>query len=105
MSVSDEEMLHQLDRLGPEQVRTMLARADIPEDWNVRSIVRWLAEKDFEAARSKSGDQRISTTTESLAEVVTRANKLSAWALVLAIFSLILSGSVLALFIIRQHGL
>jgi hypothetical protein len=104
MSVSDEEMLHQLDRLGPEQVRSMLARGDIPEGWNVRSIVRWLAEKDFEAARLKSGDQRISTTTESLADVVTRANKLSAWALVLAISSLILSGAVLVLLAARQHG-
>ena len=105
MSVSDEEMLHQLDRLGPEQVRTMLARGDIPEDWNVRSIVRWLAEKDNEAERAKSDDQEIPSAALPLAEKIARANKLSAWALVLAIFSLILSGSVLALFIIRQHGL
>jgi hypothetical protein len=105
MSVSDEEMLHQLDRLGPEQVRTMLARGDIPEDWNVRSIVRWLAEKDYETERSKSNDQKIPSAAVSSAEAIARANKVSAWALVLAVLSLILSGSVLVLFIIRQHGL
>jgi hypothetical protein len=103
--VSDEEMLRQLDRLGPEQVRTMLARGDIPEDWNVRIIVRWLAEKDYEAERSKSDDQEIPSAAVSLAEAIARANKVSALALVLAIFSLILSGAVLVYFIVRQHGL
>jgi hypothetical protein len=105
MSVSDEEMLHQLDRLGPEQVRTMLARGDIPEDWNVRSIVRWLAEKDYEAERSQSDDQEIPSGAVSLAEAIARANKVSALALVLAIFALILSGAVLVYFIVHQHGL
>jgi hypothetical protein len=105
MSVSDEEMLRQLDRLGPEQVRAMLARGDIPEDWNVRIIVRWLAEKDYEAERSKSDDQEIPSAAVSLAEAIARANKVSALALVLAIFSLILSGAVLVYFIVHQHGL
>jgi hypothetical protein len=95
MSVSDDQMLNELDRLGPEHVRTMLARGDIPEDWNVRSIVRWLAKKDYEAERSKSDDHEIPTASGSLTEVVARANKKSTWALAFAIFSLILSGAVL----------
>jgi hypothetical protein len=47
-------MVIQLNRLGPEQVRTMLTR---PDDWDVRAVVQWLAEKDYEAERPRSEDQ------------------------------------------------
>ena len=104
MSVSDDEMLTQLDRLGPEHVRAMLARGEIPDDWNVRAVVQWLAEKDYESDGSKSGGPEIPIDTGSMTEVVIRANRKSAWALALAIFSLIVSGAVLVLLAARQHG-
>jgi hypothetical protein len=105
MSVSDDEMVSQLNRLGPEQVRTMLTRGDVPDDWDVRAVVQWLAVKDYEAERPKSDDdQETATAAGTLVDAVARANKKAAWALALAILSLILSGGVLVFLTTRQHG-
>jgi hypothetical protein len=104
MSVSDDEMLSQLNRLGPEQVRTLLTRGDVPDDWDGRAVVQWLAGKDYEAESPKSDDQEAATAAGSLVEAVARANKKAAWALAFAIFSFILSGAVLVFLTTRQHG-
>ena len=103
MSASDDELLHQLDQLGPEHVRTLLARCVIPDDWDVRSVVQWLAEKDYEVQRSKLNDQQ-PTAGQSLAKEIVTANKKSAWALTFAIFSLILSGAVIVFLVAHRHG-
>ena len=100
MSASDDELLHQLDQLGPEHVRTLLARC---VNWDVRPVVQWLAEKDYEVQRSKLNDQQ-PTAGQSLAKEIVTANKKSAWALTFAIFSLILSGAVIVFLVAHRHG-
>jgi hypothetical protein len=79
--------LEQLEQLGPEHVRTLLTGGHIPEDWDVRFITHWLAEKDFAAERIDPRKLNIN----SLCEVVARANRKATWALVIAAVALIVT--------------